>query len=101
MKTHLNPLDPRESNLTPSMQRIADLASRPVDLTDTSDTSSLAAKIRWVVQAPERIRLAVREGEREKAQRDLEMVKVMLDKWRNVKGGHEILKECKAALAFE
>jgi hypothetical protein len=100
MKSHLDPLDPKESSLAPSIERIAELSSRPVDTSDT-DASSLSEKVRWVIQAPERIRLAVRQGEREKAERDLESVKMVLGKWKNVTDAQEILNECKAALAFE
>ena len=101
MRTHLDPLDPNQSTLQPSIKRISELSMslNPVD--DTHDsTDSLADQIRWAIQLPERIRQLVHEGQRETAEAELERLKSLLENWDNVKDTQELLSQCKAAVAF-
>ena len=101
MRTHLDPLDPNQSTLRPSIQRISELSMslNPVD--DVHDTTdSLAEQVRWAIQSPERIRQLVREGQRDQAEADVERLKTLLGNWENVKDTQELLNQCKAALAF-
>src|SRR5438045_1884816 len=101
MRTHLDPLDPNQSTLRPSIQRISELSIslKPVD--DTHDsTDSLADQVRWAIQLPERIRQLVHEGQRDTAEAELERLKSLLENWENVKDKQELLSQCKAALAF-
>ena len=101
MRSHLDPLDPNQSTLRPSIQRISELSTslNPVDDTYTS-TDSLAEQIRWAIQSPERIRQLVHQGQRPQAESELEQLKTLLENWENVKGTQELLNQCKAALAF-
>jgi len=101
MRTHLDPLDPNQSTLRPSIQRISELSIslNPVDdIHDSND--SLAEQVRWAIQLPERIRQLVREGQRDQAEADLKRLKLLLGNWENVKDTQELLNQCKAALAF-
>ena len=98
---HLDPLDPNQSTLRPSIQRISELSMslNPVD--DTHDsTDSLAEQIRWAIQLPERIRQLIREGQSDTAEAEVEHLKSLLENWENVKDTQELLSQCKAALAF-
>jgi len=101
MRKHLDPLDPNQSNLGPSIQRISELSMslNPSDDIDAS-SSSLAEQVRWAIQSPERIRQLVRSGHRAKAEEHFELLKSVLQKWDNVKDSQELLNACKAALAF-
>jgi hypothetical protein len=101
MRTHLDPLDPNQSMLRPSIRRISELSMslNPVDNTYDS-TDSLAEQVRWAIQLPERIRQLVHDGQREQAEADVEELKSLLEKWENVKDTQELLNQCKAALAF-
>ena len=101
MRKHLDPLDPNQSSLRPSIQRISELfmSLNPPD--DSSETSiSLAEQVRWAIQSPERIRQLVRQGHRDQAEQHLERLKSTLEKWDNVADSQDLLSECKAALAF-
>jgi hypothetical protein len=101
MRTHLDPLDPNQSTLRPSIQRISELSISLNPIDDTHDsTDSLADRVRWAIQLPERIRQLVREGQRDIAEAELERLKSLLENWENVKDTQELLSQCKAALAF-
>ena len=94
-------MDPNQSTLRPSIQRISELSIslNPVDdIHDSND--SLAEQVRWAIQLPERIRQLVREGQRDQAEADLKRLKLLLGNWENVKDTQELLNQCKAALAF-
>jgi vacuolar protein sorting-associated protein 51 len=101
MRTHLDPLDPNQSVLRPSIQRISELSTSLNPIEDTRDsTNSLAEQVRWAIQSPERIRHLVRNGNRDQAEADMNRLKSLLDTWQNVKDAQELLSQCKAALAF-
>jgi len=100
MRTHLDPLDPNQSSLRPSIQRIAELSVSLNPIEERHDTNSLAEQVRWAIQSPERIRQLVRDGNRQQAEEDVERLKVVMGNWENVKDSQEMLNQCKAALAF-
>ena len=101
MRTHLDPLDPNQSTLRPSIQRIAELSVSSLNpIEDSHDTNSLAEQIRWTMQSPERIRQLVRNGNREQAEEDFERLKLVTQNWENVKDSQELLNQCKAVLSF-
>jgi len=100
MRTHLDPLDPNQSSLRPSIQRIAELSVSLNPIEDNHATNSLAEQVRWAIQSPERIRQLVRDGNRQQAEEDAERLKLVMKNWENVKDSQELLNQCKAALAF-
>ena len=67
---------------------------------DNHATNSLAEQVRWAIQSPERIRQLVRDGNRQQAEEDAELLKLVMKNWENVKDSQELLNQCKAALAF-
>ena len=101
MRTHLDPLDPNQSTLRPSIQRISELSMslNPVE-EDDYITDTLSEQIRWAIQLPERIRQLLSTDNRSTAESEMERLKVMLEKWKNVSDKQELLNQCKAALAF-
>jgi transcription antitermination factor NusA-like protein len=101
MRSHLDPLDPNQSTLRPSIQRISELSTSLNPLVDVSEnTESLAEQVRWAIQLPERIRLLTRENRRAEAESEMDRLTTLLGKWDNVKGAQDLLHQCKAALAF-
>jgi hypothetical protein len=101
MKTHLNPLDPNQSTLRPSIQRISELSTSLTPIDEPTDTNDiLATQIRWALQLPERIRHLVKQGHPDRAEREMEHLKTLLGQWENVSDAQDILNQCKAALAF-
>jgi hypothetical protein len=101
MRAHLDPLDPNQSSLRPSIQRISELSMSlipPADSIDENDT--LANQVRWAIQLPEQIRQLVRSNRRTDAESKVLRLTVLLENWDNVNGKQELLNECKAALAF-
>jgi transcription antitermination factor NusA-like protein len=101
MRSHLDPLDPNQSTLRPSIQRISELSTSLNPLVDVSEnTESLAEQVRWAIQLPERIRLLTRENRRAEAESEMDRLTTLLGKWDNVKGAQDLLNQCKAALAF-
>jgi hypothetical protein len=101
MKTHLDPLDPNQSSLRPSIQRISELSSSLNPTAETTDTNDiLTSQIRWAIQLPERIRQLVKEGQRERAENEMDRLKTLMRNWENVSDAQDVLNQCKAALAF-
>jgi hypothetical protein len=101
MRTHLDPLDPNQSTLRPSIQRISELSMslNPVE-EDDDITDTLSEQIRWAIQLPERIRQLLSANHRSIAESEMQRLQVMLEKWDHVSDKQELLNQCKAALAF-
>jgi len=101
MRAHLDPVDPNQSPLGPSIQRISELSLKlePAE-TKLDEKQRLAKQVRWAMECPERIRQLCKDGEKEKAQEMFEKLKVLVDGWDNVKDKQELIQQCKTALAF-
>ena len=97
----MDPVDPSQSPLGPSIQRISQLSLKlEPPQTNLDDKQRLAKQVRWALECPERIRLLCKEGEKDKAEEVFERLKGLLDGWNNVKDKQELLQQCKTALAF-
>lgn len=57
--------------------------------------------VRWVLDAPERLRKMREEGHIESSRKEWEQIKVLLTKWKAVKGVDEVRKECKEVMGAE
>lgn len=57
--------------------------------------------VRWVLDAPRRLRESLAGGEMEAARRDWEEVRELLDKWKGTKGVDEVRQACEKALDQE
>ena len=100
MRTHLDPLDPNQSTLRPSIQRISELSMSLSPVEDDLITDTLAEQVRWAIQLPERIRQLLSVNNRPVAESEMDRLKLVLEKWDNVSNKQELLNQCKAALAF-
>ena len=116
MRTNMDPLAPTTSTLSPAISHIAEtaasLSSSPLDKTapspnitpgitvqDTTNREDLKQKasqetVRWVLDAPRRLRWLVSDGKVEEAEADWAEVVVLLDKWQSVQGAQELRIQC-------
>ncbi|KAF2500661.1 hypothetical protein BU16DRAFT_614383 [Lophium mytilinum] len=116
MRTNMDPLAPTTSTLSPAISHIAEIAavlSRDMqDRTPTAPSITLEKEgregkagaketVRWVLDAPRRLRDLVDEGKEEEADKEWEIVREVLEKWRGVKGVKEVGMECEAIILNE
>ena len=111
MRTNMDPLTPTTSTLTPAISHIAETASAIAaslqqrnDLPRSTDSAKMDPEeaekeaqrqtVRWVLDAPRRLRQEVDCGEKEVAERDWEEVKGLLDKWKGVGGVDKVRTAC-------
>ena len=107
----MDPLTPTTSTLTPAMSHIAETASAiaaslhqrnglPQSAESARNDPEEAEKeaqrqtVRWVLDAPRRLREEVRCGQKEVAERDWDEVKGLLDKWKDVGGVEDVRIAC-------
>ncbi|KAL9096390.1 MAG: hypothetical protein Q9165_001387 [Trypethelium subeluteriae] len=120
MRTSMDPLTPTTSTLTPAIAHIAETAevlsrslaektkgvrreversgrdrSGPKGNEDEDEGKRRAREtVRWVVDAPGRMRSLIARGKRGDAERQWEEVGGLLEKWDGVKGVEEVRKQC-------
>ncbi|KAJ9624092.1 hypothetical protein H2203_005540 [Taxawa tesnikishii (nom. ined.)] len=95
-------LDPATSTLTPAISHIAETAQQlssslkqlVPDMPREDPKRKQRQTVRWVLGAPSRLRRLRSEGKVEEAQKDLEEVSKLLEKWKGVQGVEEVKKEC-------
>ena len=110
----MDPLTPTTSTLTPAISHIAETAGllsesfkrlAPPARTEAKVAENNKEKqrkaVRWVLDAPERLRKMRQEGHIESARKDWEEVKKLLEKWQSVKGAAEVRKECEEVMGAE
>ncbi|KAF2813893.1 uncharacterized protein BDZ99DRAFT_436473 [Mytilinidion resinicola] len=116
MRTNMDPLAPTTSTLSPAISHIAEIAavlSKDMqDRTPSAPSITLVKEggegkqgaretVRWVLDAPRRLRELVDEGKEEEADKEWEVVSAVLEKWRGVKGVKEVGMECEAIILNE
>lgn len=102
MRTNMDPLTPATSTLTPAISHIAETAQQlssslkqlVPDMPREDPKRKQRQTVRWVLGAPSRLRRLRSEGKVEEAQKDLEEVSKLLEKWKGVQGVEEVKKEC-------
>ncbi|KAK8217986.1 Vps51/Vps67-domain-containing protein [Phyllosticta capitalensis] len=116
MRTNMDPLTPHTSTLGPAIAHIAETATAlsasiiehavpPHRIKSPSPPGRMDEKerqrqtVRWVLDTPRRLRSKTANGEKVAAAQEYDEVKVLLDKWKGVKGVDELRKECEEALA--
>ena len=57
------------------------------------------ATVRWVLGTPRRIEQALNDGDRDRAEKNWNEVKPLLDKWKGVKGTQDLVTKCESLLA--
>lgn len=114
MQTNMDPLAPTTSTLTPAISHIAETASTlsdslkklaPSAQSELSEAERKKEKqrqaVRWVIDAPERLRRMREEGHIESARQEWEEIKVLLERWQAVKGANEVRRECEDVMGAE
>ncbi len=106
----MDPLTPTTSTLPPAIAHIAETASSlSASLQDRaapsahSDDPALAAErdksrqrelVRWVLQAPARLRRLIEDGRSEDAEVQWREIQSLLEKWSAVQGADEVRRRC-------
>ncbi|KAI9816497.1 MAG: hypothetical protein M1827_001629 [Pycnora praestabilis] len=125
MRMNMDPLTPTTSTLSPAIAHIAEIsAALSTSIQEHSSQSPLKSlggsleaerggnnaieakgdkekqrqTVRWVLDAPRRIRLMVEEGKDEEAHTEWNEILRLLDKWKAVKGVEQVRKEGQTAL---
>ena len=111
MRTNMDPLTPTTSTLTPAISHIAETAStiaaslqqrnglpqsteRAKHVPEEAEKEAQRQTVRWVLDAPRRLKQEVDCGQKEVAERDWEEVKGLLDKWKGVGGVEDVRMAC-------
>src|SRR5436305_8522197 len=121
MRSNMDPMGPTTSTLAPAIAHIAETASSlsislrntasPVEektpagpVLDEEEQKKVelhrkqVLTVRWVLDAPHRIRTLIRQGKRKEAEEDWAEIVALLNKWTGVKGVEEVRKAGEAAL---
>ncbi|KAK3062730.1 hypothetical protein LTS18_003474 [Coniosporium uncinatum] len=114
MRTNMDPLTPATSTLSPAISHIAEtasalsssLAERAGPIANSESAANSAAEdkerqkqtVRWVLDAPQRIRILVSDEKPDAARAEWEEVHPLLDKWNGVQGVEELKRECEQIL---
>ncbi|MCJ1388973.1 hypothetical protein MMC18_001825 [Xylographa bjoerkii] len=118
MRVNMDPLTPTTSTLSPAIAHIANTAAslasalqervkvpRIVENGGAAEYEEQAEEkrrkrqtVRWVLDAPRRLRECVDRGQPEVAESDWSEVKALLDKWKGVGGAEEVRRECEKVL---
>lgn len=113
----MDPLTPATSTLAPAISHIAEtatalsseLASRDSQVKEAvkivteeamhkKERNDQRNTVRWILDAPRRLRESIAAGEHEAAEEDWEEVRQLLQQWGNVKGIAEVKEACEEAL---
>lgn len=101
----MDPLGPTTSTLVPAVAHIAELAAglaergereRSMAQGGSEDMMMMKKKretVRWVLNAPTRLRMMLSEGRREEAVEEWKEVVRLLDMWKGVEGVEEVRRE--------
>ncbi|KAL8805613.1 MAG: hypothetical protein Q9182_001878 [Xanthomendoza sp. 2 TL-2023] len=105
MRTNMDPLTPTTSTLSPAIAHIAETAASLADSLQErvahvpEDDAAVKRQrqretVRWVLDAPSRLK-GLMEGERrDEAMEDWEEVQRLLEKWKGVQGADEVKQQC-------
>lgn len=112
MRERMDPLTPTTSTLTPAIGHIAETAaglsselkkSHAATVPDEESTrrqKEQKATVRWVLDAPVRLRSLVENAQREEAERQWNDVSRLLSKWEGVRGVDEVRQAGAAAMGL-
>lgn len=106
----MDPLTPTTSTLTPAIAHIAETAASLAASLQDRNAKGYGAKgpedevvgkkerqrqtVRWVLDAPNRLKGLVEGGRMEEATKDWEEVQKLLQKWNEVQGVNEVRQQC-------
>ena len=109
MRTNMDPLTPATATLTPAIAHIAETATALSESlkkqhgTTTGDNEGQKRQeqqklVRWVLDAPDRLRKLVNEGRREEAEGEWSQVLALLAKWNSVPGVSDVRLACEKVM---
>lgn len=112
MREKMDPLTPTTSTLTPAIGHIAESASSLSEQVkkghggqSAAETTSAAKKdraergtVRWVLDAPVRLRQLRDDGKGDEAERQWKVVEGLLNNWSGVRGVEDVRRKCLEAL---
>ena len=106
MRSNMDPLSPATSTLAPAISHIAESAKGLADeLAGKGEDDGWVERergvksVRWVLEAEGRLRMLARDGRRDDMEREWDSVRLVLDKWKDVKGVAEVRTACERAVA--
>ncbi|KAL1637233.1 hypothetical protein SLS58_009420 [Diplodia intermedia] len=121
MRTNMDPLTPATSTLSPAISHIAEtatalsasIAEHALPKSRSSSPASVDGNgkkkvdekekqrqtVRWVLDAPRRLRAKVGAGEMGEADKEWEEIRAVLGKWNGVQGVEEVRMACEEAMA--
>lgn len=107
MRTNMDPLTPTTATLTPAIGHIAETATALSDSLKKQHLPSIAQEyseaqkkkkqqetVRWVLDAPGRLRKLVDDGQRQDAETQWAQISGLLDKWSAVSGVQGVRENC-------
>jgi len=99
MRANMDPLAPTTSTLAPAVAHIAGTAASLSGTKEAGDGRERQREtVRWVLDAPRRLRRYLDEGKEEEARAEFEKVGRLLDQWADVEGVEDLRKSCKDIL---
>ena len=103
MRSNMDPLAPTTHTLTPAMAHIAQTAdslSAPREKASEADEDRERQRrtVRWVLDAPVRLRRYLADGKEQVARADFERVSKLLDRWGDVAGVEVLRTSCQEIL---
>ena len=116
MRDNMGPLTPTTSSLSPAIAHIAEVAKalaiapqerngQPNRAGDEEQKKELEKRrrqkeiVRWVLNAPERLRTLVEQGKMGEAENDWNEIRTLLEKWQGVSGVEEVKAKCEEVMA--
>ncbi|KAL8809584.1 MAG: hypothetical protein Q9223_004522 [Gallowayella weberi] len=112
MRTNMDPLTPTTSTLSPAIAHIAETAASLAESMKErivhvpEDEAGVKRQrqretVRWVLDAPSRLKGLVEGERREEAMEDWEEVQRLLEKWKGVQGADEVKQQCSSIMSKE
>jgi len=111
MREKMDPMTPTTSTLKPAIGHIAETAatlsgelrkqhgaSGGLERQEVKSKQEQQKSVRWVLDAPERLRRTIADGHKSEADADWEEVSKLLNKWQNVKGVDAVRQACLEAM---
>lgn len=98
MRENMEPLAPTTETLKPAVAHIAGTARGLSGMDGRDGREGQRETIRWVLDAPRRLRRWLDEGKEVEARAEFVRVERLLDRWEGVEGVEELRKSCKEIL---
>lgn len=112
MRGSMEPLSPATSTLSPAVSHIAEtaglLAGRgkskqgvTTEVKEREEKEKQRETVKWVLDAPRRLKGLRDGGKEEDARSDWEEVARLLEKWKDVQGVEDVRRQCEVVMSTE